>query len=38
MVNNWSVDISILGQKVWTAAIVISMDTTRIGEFILSVN
>ena len=37
MINNWSVDISILGQKVWTATIVISMDSKKIGEFSLEV-
>ena len=37
MINNWSVDISILAQKIWTATIVIPMDTIRIGEFSLEV-
>lgn len=38
LINNGSVDITILGQKVGTATIVITMDGTKIGEFILSVN
>ncbi|MFA7298427.1 MAG: CHAP domain-containing protein [Candidatus Absconditabacterales bacterium] len=37
MINNGLVNISILGQKFGTAAIVISMDTARIGEFDLEV-
>lgn len=37
MINNWSVDISILGQKIWTSTIVIYMDGTKVGEFSLEV-
>jgi len=32
LINDWSVDISVLAQKIWTATIVISMDGTKIGE------
>lgn len=37
IINNWSVDISIIGQKIWTTSIVVSMDGTKIGEFSLEV-
>lgn len=37
MINNWSVDISLLGQKTGTASIVISIDDIKIGSFSLSV-
>jgi len=37
MINNWSVDISLIGQKIWIATIVINMDDTRIGEFSLEI-
>jgi hypothetical protein len=37
MINNWSVDISILAQKLGMAVIVINMDDTKIGEFSLEV-
>ena len=37
MVNNGSVDISILGQKAWISAIIITMDGIKIGEFSLEV-
>jgi len=37
MINNWSLDITILGQKTGTASIVISMDNTKIGEFSLEI-
>ncbi|MCX6823661.1 MAG: hypothetical protein NT085_00845 [candidate division SR1 bacterium] len=37
MINNGSVDISILGQKIGIATIVISIDDTKIGEFNLEV-
>ena len=37
IINNWSVDISIIGQKAWTTSIVITMDGTKIGEFSLTV-
>ncbi len=37
LINEGSMDISILGQKTGTAAIVITMDGTKIGEFSLEV-
>lgn len=37
MINNGSIDISLLGQKIWTATIVVSMDGAKIGEFVLDV-
>ncbi|MFA6255910.1 MAG: CHAP domain-containing protein [Candidatus Absconditabacterales bacterium] len=37
MINNGSVDISILAQKLGMAVIVINMDDTKIGEFSLEV-
>lgn len=37
MINNGSVDISVLGQKIGTASVVIHMDDTKIGEFSLEV-
>lgn len=37
IINNGSVDISILGQKTGTATIVISIDDKKIGEFSLEV-
>lgn len=37
IINNWSVDISIIGQKAWTTSIVITMDGTKVGEFSLTV-
>ena len=36
-INDGSMDITILGQKVWTATIVIIIDDTKIGEFSLEV-
>ena len=38
MINNGLVTISIVGQKIGTAAIVILMDDVRIGEFSLDIN
>lgn len=37
LINNGSMDISILGQKAGTAAIIITMDGTKIGEFSLEI-
>ncbi len=37
MINNWSINVSILGQKPGTATMVINMDDTKIGEFSLDV-
>ena len=37
MINNGSVDISLLGQKIGTASVVIHMDDIKIGEFSLEV-
>ena len=37
MISNGSVDISILGQKIWVSSIVINMDDTKIGGFNIEV-
>ena len=37
MITNGSVDISLLGQKIWTSSIVINMDDTKIGEFTMEI-
>lgn len=37
LINDGSLDITILGQKAWTATIVIIIDDTKIGEFSLEV-
>ncbi len=37
LINNWSVDIPILGQKIGTASIVIHMDSVKIGAFSVEV-
>jgi hypothetical protein len=37
LVNDGKVDISILAKKIGTATIVITMDGTKIGEFVLEV-
>lgn len=37
IVNDGKVEISVLGQKIGKASIVISMDGTKIGEFSLEV-
>ncbi len=37
MISNGSVDISILGQKIWTSSVIINMDDTKIGEFSIEV-
>jgi hypothetical protein len=37
LINNGSLDITILAQKAWKATIVIIIDDTKIGEFSLEV-
>jgi hypothetical protein len=37
MLSDWTMDISILGQKIWLSTMVILMDGTKIGAFSVEV-